>query len=66
MIFHHLHRINDHVILLGNPYKQLLGAVDYLGRQDLLAILRNPDRMVIEIVDRMLASSQGTRALSVP
>jgi hypothetical protein len=66
MIFHHLHRVDDHVVLFGNRLKHLLGVVGYLWPKDLLTILRNSDEMILEIVDRVLASSQGTHALTVP
>ena len=66
MIFHNLHCIDDQIILLSNPFKHLLGIFSNFFCQDSLTVLRNPHKMVLEIVDCMLASSQSTHASTVP
>jgi hypothetical protein len=51
MIFHYFHRVYDHVILLGRSLQYFLGVLGDLWRQNLLAILRYPDEMVLEVID---------------
>ena len=65
MIFYNLHLIDHHPILLGNPCEHQLGVLSYLLGQDSLPIFRNPHKMVLEIIDRVLASPQGAHALTV-
>ena len=65
MILHHLHRVDDHIVLFGNPLKHLLDVLGYLFCQDALSIFRNPYEMVFQIVNCMFASSQSTHALTV-
>lgn len=65
MIFHDIHRVDDHVILLGNPLEHQLGVFSYLLGEDSLAVFRNPHEMVFEFVDRVFASSKGTHALTL-
>ncbi len=65
MILHHLHRVDDHIVLFGNPLKHLFDVLSYLFCQDALSIFRNPYEMVFEIMYRMFASSQRAHALNV-
>jgi hypothetical protein len=51
MIFHHFHGIYDHIVFLSDLLKYLLGVISDLWCQDLLAILRYPDKMVLEVID---------------
>ena len=51
MIFHHFQGIYDHIVFLGDLLKYLLGVIGNLWCQDLLAILRYPDKMVLEVID---------------
>ena len=65
MILYYLHRVDDHIVLFGNPLENLFDVLGYLFCQDALSIFRNPYEMVFEIVNRMFASSQSTHALTV-
>ena len=65
MILYYLHRVDDHIVLFGNPLKHLFDVLSYLFCQDALSIFRNPYEVVFEIVNRMFASSQSTHALTL-
>jgi hypothetical protein len=51
MIFHHFQGVYDHLVFLGDSLKHIFGVVGNFWRQNLLAILRYPDKMVLEVVD---------------
>jgi len=57
MVFLHIQPVDDKAIFLANPPKYLLGILGHLSHEYLLAILGNPDEMVLDVIDGMAASS---------
>lgn len=57
MAFLHFHRVDDQAIFLANPPKYLLGILGHFSHEYLLAILGNPDEVVLDVIDGMAASS---------
>ena len=51
MILHHFQGVYDHIVFLGDSLKYLLGVIGDLWRQNLLAVLWYPDKMVLEVID---------------
>ena len=64
MVFHNLHLVDDHAVLLGNPCQHQLSVLSYFLGQDSLPVFRNPHEMVFEVIDRMLTSSQRAHTLT--
>ena len=50
MIRHHLKRINLHLITVCNPLKDLLQPFSNTTLQDQLPVLRNPNKVIFEVV----------------
>ena len=56
MIRHHLKRINLHLVTLCNALKDLLQPFSNTTLQDQLAVLRNPNKVILEVVHRVPSS----------
>ena len=62
MVRHHFHSINFQLVSLRYPPKDLLQAFCYRPCQDELAVLGNPNKMVLEIVDSVLRPFDRTHS----
>jgi len=63
MIRHHLKRINLHLITLCNTLKDLLQPFSNVTLQDQLPVLRNPNKVVLEVVHCVPSSLNWTHLL---
>ena len=61
MIRHHLKHINLQFITLGNTLEKLLQSFSYTTLQDQLAVLRNPNKVILEVVYCVPSSPNRTQ-----
>jgi len=62
VILHHLHRINLQLVSLCNPLKHFLQSLSHLSLKNQFSILGNPNKMVLQIVNRMLSTLHSAHA----
>jgi hypothetical protein len=60
MIFLHVQSVNHHIIRLCCPLQHILCMLRHLIHQNALPVFRRPNQVVLQIIDRVAASSYRT------